>query len=67
LREIIEDFGAVGTRVLLCEVRPNVVAKLRRAGVIDAHIHESLHDCLDSLRPAPDSGARANTADMARP
>jgi SulP family sulfate permease len=54
LREIIEDFEAAGTSVLLCEVRPNVLAKLKRAGVRDAHIHESLKACLDSLsEPKP--------------
>ena len=59
LREIIEDFDALGTRVLLCEVRPNVLAKLQRAEVIDAHIYDSLQGCLDSLA--------ANAAGVAAP
>jgi sulfate permease, SulP family len=34
LDEIAADFQRMGTRVVLCEVRPNVLEKLRRAGIL---------------------------------
>ena len=34
LDEIIADFQRMGTRVVLCEVRANVLEKLRRAGIL---------------------------------
>jgi SulP family sulfate permease len=34
LDEIAADFQRTGTRVVLCEVRPNVLEKLRRAGIL---------------------------------
>ena len=34
LDEIVADFQRSGTRVVLCAVRPNVLAKLERAGVL---------------------------------
>jgi SulP family sulfate permease len=34
LDEIIADFQRIGTRVVLCEVRPNVIAKLERARIL---------------------------------
>jgi sulfate permease, SulP family len=34
LDEIVVDFQRMGTRVVLCEVRANVLEKLRRAGVL---------------------------------
>src|ERR1700689_5310864 len=35
LDEIIADFQRMGTRVVLCEVRANVLEKLRRAGILE--------------------------------
>jgi SulP family sulfate permease len=35
LDEIVADFQRHGTRVVLCEVRANVLEKLRRAGILD--------------------------------
>ena len=32
--EIVADFQRVGTRVVLCEVRANVLEKLERAGIL---------------------------------
>jgi SulP family sulfate permease len=34
LDEIVADFQRGGTRVVLCEVRPNVIEKLERAGIL---------------------------------
>jgi SulP family sulfate permease len=34
LDEIVADFQRMGTRVVLCEVRSNVLEKLRRAGIL---------------------------------
>jgi sulfate permease, SulP family len=34
LDEIVADFQRTGTRVVLCEVRANVLEKLRRAGIL---------------------------------
>jgi sulfate permease, SulP family len=34
LDEIVADFQRMGTRVVLCEVRANVLEKLRRAGIL---------------------------------
>ena len=34
LDEIIADFQRMHTRVILCEVRPNVREKLERAGIL---------------------------------
>jgi SulP family sulfate permease len=34
LDEIVADFQRVGTRVVLCEVRPNVIEKLERARIL---------------------------------
>lgn len=48
LEDIIEDFRRHGTRVVLCEAAPNVLAKLERAGVLgrlDANaVHRTLAD-----------------------
>lgn len=33
LEEIVADFQRTGTRVVLCELRPNVRGKLERAGI----------------------------------
>jgi SulP family sulfate permease len=34
LDEIVADFQRIGTRVVLCEVRANVLEKLERAGIL---------------------------------
>jgi len=34
LDEIVADFQHIGTRVVLCEVRANVLEKLERAGIV---------------------------------
>lgn len=34
LDEIVADFQRIGTRVVLCEVRANVLEKLERAGIV---------------------------------
>lgn len=35
MQEIVDDFQRHGTRVVLCEVRPNVLAKFERAELLD--------------------------------
>ncbi len=48
MRELVVDFQRHGTRVVLCEVKPNVLAKLQRSGLVevigDANIIDSLAD-----------------------
>jgi SulP family sulfate permease len=34
LDEIVADFQRAGTRVVVCEVRANVLEKLKRAGIL---------------------------------
>jgi sulfate permease, SulP family len=60
IEEIIIDFTKHGASVLLVEVRPNVLRKLERAGLIARLGTENL---LDSLEQAL---ARAGTIDLAR-
>ena len=51
LEEIIADFRRHGAAVLFTEVRPNVLRKLERGGVIEligkGNVFESLSDSLD--------------------
>jgi sulfate permease, SulP family len=46
LAEIVEDFQRAGARVVLCEIRPNVLEKLERAKIIErvgcANVYSSL-------------------------
>jgi SulP family sulfate permease len=35
MREMVDDFHRHGTRVVLCEVKPNVLAKMKRAGILE--------------------------------
>lgn len=50
LMELIEDFHKAGSRVVLCELRPNVAEKLERAGVLDRIGRENLHASLDAWK-----------------
>ncbi len=48
LDEITSDFQRMGTRVVLCEVRANVLEKLRRAGILqrigESAVYETLSE-----------------------
>ena len=50
LDEIVADFQRVGTRVVLCEVRANVIEKLERAGILTRvgarGVYGTLSECL---------------------
>jgi SulP family sulfate permease len=46
LTELIEDFRRTKTRVVLCEVRPNVLEKLERSGALEVIGKENLHPTL---------------------
>jgi SulP family sulfate permease len=48
IQEIITDFTKHGATVLLVEVRPNVLRKLERSGVIALLGAENVVDTLDS-------------------
>lgn len=52
LDEIVADFQRAGTRVVLCEVRPNVIEKLERAQILARvgarGVYETLSDFLTS-------------------
>jgi sulfate permease, SulP family len=60
IEEIIIDFTKHGASVLLVEVRPNVLRKLERAGLIAQLGAENLLDTLEQAL------ARAGTIDLAR-
>ena len=60
IQEIITDFTKHGAPVLLVEVRPNVLRKLERAGVIAQLGTENVLDTLEHAL------ARARTIDLAR-
>jgi sulfate permease, SulP family len=49
LDEIVADFQRTGTRVVLCEVRPNVLEKLQRAGIVDRIGARGLHATLSAF------------------
>jgi sulfate permease, SulP family len=55
LDEIAADFQRMGTRVVLCEVRPNVLEKLRRAGILkrigEAAVYVTLSEFAASAGP----------------
>lgn len=55
LSELADDCARSGTRLMLCEVRPNVLAKLERAGVLEKLLPQSvcatLDECVASLPP----------------
>jgi sulfate permease, SulP family len=60
IQEIIDDFTKHGAAVLLVEVRPNVLRKLERSGLIASFGAENVLGTLD------DALARAKTIDLAR-
>ena len=47
LAELIDDFQRVKTQVALCEVRPNVLEKLQRAGIVSKVSAGQLYPTLD--------------------
>ena len=54
--EMVDDFQRHGTRVMLCEVKPNVLAKLERAGLIEKIGAENVIAVLADLSPPPSKG-----------
>ncbi len=46
LGELIDDFLRAKARVVICEVRPNVLAKLERAGIVEKIGSEQVYDDL---------------------
>jgi SulP family sulfate permease len=60
IQEIITDFTKHGASVLLVEVRPNVLRKLERSGVIASLGTENVLDTLDKAL------TRARTINLAR-
>jgi SulP family sulfate permease len=68
LAEMADDFRRRGTRLALCGARPNVVAKLRRAGVLARIGEDSLFPTLDDFaRQCAISTAGATAADVSEP
>ena len=57
LAEIVADFRASGTAVVFCGLRPNVLAKLERAGVLAAAGAGSVVASLEEFAARPDAGA----------
>ncbi|QDX82690.1 sodium-independent anion transporter [Denitratisoma sp. DHT3] len=53
LTELIEDFRRDKTRVVLCELRPNVRQKLERAGVLEKLGAENLYPTLGAVFGTP--------------
>jgi sulfate permease, SulP family len=49
LDEIVADFQRMGTRVVLCEVRANVLEKLRRAGILKRIGKTGLYETLSEF------------------
>ena len=49
LDEIVADFQRMGTRVVLCEVRSNVLEKLRRAGILKRIGETGLYETLSEF------------------
>jgi MFS superfamily sulfate permease-like transporter len=46
LAEMADDFRRHGTQLVFCEVRPNVLEKLRRAGVLEKVGEENVYPTL---------------------
>jgi len=44
LEDVVHDLGKRGVRVLLCEAKPNVLAKLDKAGILDQIGKDGYHD-----------------------
>lgn len=51
MREMVADFQRHGTRVVLCEVKPNVLAKLQRTGLAETIGSANIIDNLADLQP----------------
>lgn len=50
MREMVDDFHRHGTRVVLCEVKPNVLAKMERAGILEKIGPENVIEALAKLK-----------------
>jgi SulP family sulfate permease len=50
MRELVVDFQRHGTRVVLCEVKPNVLAKLQRSGLVEVIGNANIIDSLADLQ-----------------
>jgi SulP family sulfate permease len=59
IEEIITDFQTHGARVLLTEVRPNVLYKLKRGGIVE---HVGADNVLESLQQAVQRAAEPRQA-----
>ena len=59
LGELIDDFLHAGAKVVLCEVRPNVLTKLERAGIVEKIGRERIYADVAAWRAAftPSAGA----------
>ena len=57
LDEIVADFQRIGTRVVLCEVRANVLEKLERAGIVARVGASGVCDTLSRFAAAELSGS----------
>lgn len=55
LAELIEDFQRGHARVVLCEVRPNLLQKLERSGVLDKVGRDNVHGRLADWRAQQDA------------
>jgi SulP family sulfate permease len=66
LDEIVRDFQRSGARVVLVEVRPNVLGKLQRAGIVarvgEGGLYGTLSDYVAAVSARDDRPARPGTA-----
>ena len=50
MKELVADFQRHGTRVVLCGIRPNVLAKLERSGLVETIGRANIIDNLAELQ-----------------